>query len=72
MADEALPFVPSTSGARILEAIENLGIKPNGEPTNEIKVTVAGPFARIVATVDRVGLAKLRAKLDAIESMLDD
>jgi lambda repressor-like predicted transcriptional regulator len=72
MEDEAAVYDPATSGARILAALENLGIKPNGETTNEIKVAVAGPYARIVATVDRTGLAKLRAKLDAIESMLDD
>lgn len=72
MEDEASVYDPSSSGARILEAIEKLGMKPNGEPTNEIKVTVYGSLARIVCTVDRAGLAKLRAKLDAIESMLDD
>jgi transcriptional regulator with XRE-family HTH domain len=46
--------------------------RPNAQARNEIKIAVVGDLAQIVATVDRAGLAKLRAKLDAIDAMLDD
>jgi hypothetical protein len=72
MEDEAVGFHVGPSGTRILDAIQKLGLKPNGQPKNEVRITVVGPLAHIEATVDRAGLAKLRARLDAIESMLDD
>lgn len=45
---------------------------PNAQGQNEIKIAVVGHLAQIVATVDKSGIEKLRKKLDAIESMLDD
>lgn len=44
----------------------------NAQKRNEIKVAIVGPLAQIVATIDKDGIDRLRAKLDAIESMLDD
>jgi lambda repressor-like predicted transcriptional regulator len=46
--------------------------RPTFTKVNEIKIEVVGAWAQIVATVDRSGIGRLRAKLDAIESMLDD
>lgn len=46
--------------------------KPNAQARNEIKIAVVGDLAQIVATVDKAGLAKLRAKLEAIEAVIDD
>lgn len=45
---------------------------PSALHVNEIKIATVGKLAQIVATVDKDGLAKLRKKLDAIETMLDD
>lgn len=81
------PFIPDGfsedksmfSGVRIRtvadRALDNLDKPqpaPNAQAVNEIKIAVVGPLAQIVATVNREGIARLRAKLDAIESMLDD
>jgi len=44
----------------------------SAQHVNEIKIAVVGPLAQIVATVDRAGIARLREKLDALETMLDD
>jgi hypothetical protein len=70
--EEAGSYVPSTRTGRILADLDSDPPSPASQPVNEIKIAVVGPLAQIVATVDRAGLARLRAKLDAIESMLDD
>jgi lambda repressor-like predicted transcriptional regulator len=44
----------------------------SGPAHADIKVSIDGRLAHIDATVDRAGIVKLRAKLDAIEAMLDD
>jgi plasmid maintenance system antidote protein VapI len=61
---------PKTTADRVLEALDQPP-GPMAQTINEIKIAVVGPIAQIVATVDRAGIAKLRQKLDAIESMLD-
>lgn len=63
---------PDTVAARSLRALDQAQPMPSAFERNEIKIAVVGPLAQIVATVDRAGLAKLRQKLDIIESMLDD
>jgi hypothetical protein len=72
MFEEAGSYVPSTRMGRILAELDGEKPGPTLQPANEIKIAVVGNLAQIVATVDRAGLARLRAKLDAIESMLDD
>jgi transcriptional regulator with XRE-family HTH domain len=62
---------PRTVADEALSKLDTEPAAPNAQSVNEIKVAVVGPIAQIVATVDRDGIAKLRAKLDAIESMLD-
>jgi len=64
-----------TEAGRILENLDQgnpVETGPNAQTRNEIKIAVVGDLAQIVATVDKLGLTRLRAKLDAIESMLDD
>lgn len=61
-----------TTADRALEHLDQPGSGPNAQATNEIKIAIVGNLAQIVATVDRSGIARLRQKLDAIESMLDD
>lgn len=78
-SEEKTPFAPrdrpKTAAAIALEQLDvPTGAKPqpNAQARNEIKIAVVGDLAQIVATIDKAGLTKLRAKLDAIESMLDD
>ena len=63
---------PRSAADLALERLDQHSDGPNAQTTNEIKIAVVGRLAQIVATIDRAGIAKLRAKLDAIESMLDD
>lgn len=56
------------------EAMNNLRdpkVAAEMNAVNEIKIGIKGDVAQIIATVDREGIAKLRKKLDAIESLLD-
>lgn len=61
-----------TVADRALAELDQPKQTPNAQTINEIKIAVVGPLAQIVATVNREGIARLRAKLDAIESMLDE
>jgi transcriptional regulator with XRE-family HTH domain len=70
--EEAASYTPATRAGRILAELDGDAARAAAQPTNEIKIAIVGSLAQIVATVDRAGLARLRAKLDAIESMLDD
>lgn len=70
--EEAATYTPATRAGRILADLDGEAKSAPSQPTNEIKIAIVGPLAQIVATVDRAGLARLRAKLDAIESMLDE
>jgi transcriptional regulator with XRE-family HTH domain len=73
LAEPVAAFVgPDTQAARTLRALDSPASPGAGQPTNEIKVAIVGSLAQIVATVNREGLARLRAKIDAIEAMLDD
>lgn len=63
---------PQTTADRALARLDADPPTPRALVKNEIKIALVGPLAQIVATVDREGLEKLRKKLDAIESMLDD
>lgn len=63
---------PLTLADRALRNLDKANPNSETQPTNEIKIAVVGKLAQIAATLDRAGIAKLRAKLDAIESMLDD
>ena len=72
MAEDAGLFAsrPKTSADHILATMDSPD--PNHLKKNEIRIAVVGDLAQIVATVDRDGIARLRKKLDAIETMLDD
>jgi len=63
---------PESLADRVLLGLDIASVPPLPLDINKIKIAVAGPIAQIVATVDRTGLARLRRKLDAIESMLED
>lgn len=63
---------PRSMAQNVLEQMDTPTSAPNAQKINEIKVAVVGPLAQIVATINREGIARLREKLDAIESMLDD
>lgn len=67
--DKARPRTVADESLSRLDAPE---AGPNAQAPNEIKIAVVGRLAQILATVDRAGIARLCAKLDAIESMLDD
>ena len=56
------------------EALQIMLAKKRGAatPLNEIKVVMANGIAEIHAVINREGIAKLRKKIDAIESMLED
>lgn len=70
--EEAGGYTPSTRAGRILADLDRDPSDTGTQPVNEIKIAIVGPLAQIMATVDRAGIARLRAKLDAIETMLDD
>lgn len=63
---------PTTTARRSLEGLIERETNDKPSSKNEIKISIAGPIAQIAATIDRDGIKKLRDKLDAIESMLDD
>lgn len=73
-AEDEVMFARSTASDRNRRVLELLDQPPQApsQPVNEIKIAVVGKIAQIVATVDRDGINRLRAKLDAIERMLDD
>jgi len=73
-AEDAAVFsgVQKTHAGRALAKLDQDEATPNAQSVNEIRIAVVGPVAQIVATIDREGIAKLRKKLDAIESMIDD
>lgn len=69
----AAPPRPKTVADEVLGLMdEEPTAAPNAQELNEIKIAVLGPTAQIIATINKAGIAKLRAKLDALESMLDD
>jgi lambda repressor-like predicted transcriptional regulator len=78
LAEDANLFSPPpgqrTRAGRILAALDTPAAAegPNAQATNEIKIAIVGPLVQIVATVNKAGLARLRAKLDMIESILDE
>lgn len=73
-AEDAAMFAgrQQTHADRALAKLDQDDPAPNAQSLNEIKIAVVGSVAQIVATVNRDGIAKLRKKLDAIESMIDD
>lgn len=69
-ADHVFTGRPETQADRSLASLD--APPPEAPARNVIKVAVVGDLAQIVATVDKKGLIRLREKLDAIETMLDD
>jgi lambda repressor-like predicted transcriptional regulator len=63
---------PRTTADRVLAALDDAQVPTPPAQTNEIRIAVVGRLAQIVATVDKAGIAKLRARLDALDTMLDD
>jgi lambda repressor-like predicted transcriptional regulator len=68
----AMAARPKTTADRVLATMDDPLPMSSPPQTNEIRIAVVGRLAPIVATVDRAGIAKLRARLDALDTILDD
>ncbi|WP_243612954.1 hypothetical protein [Shimia aestuarii] len=62
---------PPKIGSSEIAARENPPPRQPPHNVNEVRITVSGPTAQIVATVNKEGIESLRKKLDALESILD-
>ncbi|AVO36615.1 hypothetical protein [Pukyongiella litopenaei] len=60
------------SGRTLRRLLDDKESTPDRDRGNEIKIAIVGSRAQIVATVDKAGLAKLRAKLELLADLLED
>lgn len=63
---------PKTTARHVLENLDQNSQDTKELAVNQIKITIVGNLAKIEATVDRDGIAKLKLKLDTIATIIDD
>jgi len=67
------PPQETVAGRILREKVAGAEVKQGAHPIEpDLKIGIHGRFVQIVATVDKAGLAELRRKLDAIETILDE